>query len=67
MPLRRSKRHDRLYAKAKQGFCALFHFGCAPDTVALQVIPYYDYQYVYINGQAVLVDPASRQIVYVVR
>lgn len=38
-----------------------------PDTVALQVIPDYDYQYVYINGQAVLVDPASRQIVYVVR
>ena len=38
-----------------------------PETVALQVIPDYEYQYVYINGQAVLVDPASRQIVYVVR
>jgi hypothetical protein len=38
-----------------------------PDTVALQVIPDYQYQYVYINGQPVLVDPGSRQIVYVIR
>lgn len=38
-----------------------------PDTVALQAIPDYQYQYVYINGQPVLVDPGSRQIVYVVR
>ena len=38
-----------------------------PDTVTLRPIPDYDYQYVYINGQAVLVDPSTRQIVYVVR
>jgi uncharacterized protein YraI len=38
-----------------------------PETVALQTIPDYEYGYVYINGQAVLVDPATRQIVYVVR
>ena len=38
-----------------------------PDTVTLQAIPDYEYQYVYINGQPVLVDPASRQIVYVLR
>lgn len=38
-----------------------------PDTVTLQAIPDYDYQYVYINGQAALVDPSSRRIVYVVR
>ncbi|WP_248305203.1 DUF1236 domain-containing protein [Devosia sp. 1566] len=39
-----------------------------PETVTLQAIPEYtEYQYVYINGQPVLVDPATRQIVYVVR
>jgi uncharacterized protein YraI len=38
-----------------------------PDTVTLQAIPDYEYQYVYINGQPVLVDPDTRQIVYVVR
>lgn len=38
-----------------------------PDTVVLQPIPDYDYQYVYINGQPVLVDPGSRKIVYVMR
>lgn len=38
-----------------------------PDTVALQAIPDYQYRYVYINGQPVLVDPGSRRIVYVVR
>jgi len=38
-----------------------------PDTVSLQTIPDYDYRYVYINGQPVLVDPGSRQIVYVIR
>lgn len=38
-----------------------------PETVALQAIPDYDYEYVYINGQPVLVDPGSRRIVYVVR
>lgn len=38
-----------------------------PDTVTLRPIPDYEYQYVYINGQPVLVDPGTRQIVYVVR
>ncbi|SFV38774.1 Uncharacterized conserved protein YraI [Devosia crocina] len=38
-----------------------------PETVTLQTIPDYNYRYVYINGQPVLVDPSSRQIVYVVR
>lgn len=38
-----------------------------PETVTLQAIPDYEYQYVYINGQPVLVDPRSRQIVYVIR
>ena len=39
-----------------------------PETVTLQAIPEYDaYQYAYINGQPVLIDPATRQIVYVVR
>jgi uncharacterized protein YraI len=38
-----------------------------PDTVTLQAIPDYEYQYVYINGQPVLVDPGTRQIVYVMR
>lgn len=38
-----------------------------PETVTLQPVPDYEYQYVYINGQPVLVDPGTRQIVYVVR
>jgi uncharacterized protein YraI len=38
-----------------------------PPTVQLAPIPEYQYQYVYLNGQPVLVEPASRQIVYVVR
>ena len=38
-----------------------------PDSVTLQTIPDYEYSYVYINGQAVLVEPSSRQIVYLVR
>jgi uncharacterized protein YraI len=38
-----------------------------PDTVSLHAVPDYDYQYAYINGQRVLVDPGSRKIVYVVR
>ncbi|WP_102958049.1 DUF1236 domain-containing protein [Mangrovicella endophytica] len=38
-----------------------------PDTVELQTIPDYDYDYVYVNGQPVLVEPATRQVVYVVR
>lgn len=38
-----------------------------PDTVTLHGIPDYNYEYVYINGQPVLVDPTNRQIVYIVR
>jgi uncharacterized protein YraI len=38
-----------------------------PDTVALREIPDYEYRYVYVNGQQVLVEPSSRRIVYVMR
>jgi uncharacterized protein YraI len=38
-----------------------------PETVAVQEIPDYEYRYVYVNGQPVLVEPDSRRIVYIVR
>jgi uncharacterized protein YraI len=38
-----------------------------PDTVELREIPDYEYRYVYVNGQPVLVDAKTRQIVYIVR
>ncbi|MCO5071856.1 MAG: DUF1236 domain-containing protein [Rhizobiaceae bacterium] len=38
-----------------------------PDTVELREIPDYEYRYVYVNGQPVLVDANTRQIVYIVR
>lgn len=38
-----------------------------PETVALTPVPDYEYEYAYINGQPVLVDPATRRIVAVVR
>jgi len=38
-----------------------------PDTVQLQQVPDYSYDYAYVNGQPVLVDPTSRRIVYVYR
>lgn len=38
-----------------------------PRTVMLQPVPDYRYQYVYVNEQPVLVDPATRRIVYVFR
>jgi uncharacterized protein YraI len=38
-----------------------------PETVTLREIPNYEYQYVYLNGQPVLVEPQSRRIVYVLR
>jgi uncharacterized protein YraI len=38
-----------------------------PDTVQLAEIPDYEYRYVYVNGQPVLVDQNSRRIVYVMR
>lgn len=38
-----------------------------PDTVEIREIPDYEYRYVYVNGQQVLVEPDTRRIVYVVR
>ena len=38
-----------------------------PAEVGLRPVPDYRYQYVYVNGQPVLVDPATRRIVYVYR
>ncbi len=38
-----------------------------PDNVQLRQIPDYNYEYAYVNGQPVLIDPGSRQIVYVMR
>jgi hypothetical protein len=35
--------------------------------VQLRPVPDYNYRYVYVNRQPVLVDPASRRIVYVYR
>lgn len=36
-----------------------------PPTVMVHEIPDYEYRYVYINGEPVLVEPQSRRIVYV--
>lgn len=38
-----------------------------PETVQLAAIPDYQYRYVYVNNQPVLVDPSTRRIVYVMR
>ncbi|MCY1248581.1 hypothetical protein D9M72_620260 [compost metagenome] len=38
-----------------------------PQTVAVRRVPDYNYDYVSINGQPVLVEPATRRIVYVYR
>ena len=38
-----------------------------PDTVQLQQVPDYNYDYTYVNNEPVLVDPNSRRIVYVYR
>lgn len=38
-----------------------------PETLTLQEIPDYEYRYVYVNGQPVLVDSGTRRIVHVVR
>lgn len=38
-----------------------------PTTVELLPVPDYDYRYVYVNRQPVLVEPASRRIVYIYR
>jgi hypothetical protein len=36
-----------------------------PSEVILVDVPAYQYGYAYVNGMAVLVDPATRQIVYI--
>jgi uncharacterized protein YraI len=38
-----------------------------PETVELREIPDYEYRYVNVNNQPVLVEPSSRRIVYVIR
>lgn len=38
-----------------------------PEAVEVREIPDYEYRYVYVNGQAVLVEPETRKIVYIVR
>jgi len=38
-----------------------------PQTVELYDVPDYDYRYAYVNHVPVLVDPSSREIVYVYR
>lgn len=38
-----------------------------PEPVQLQPVPDHPYRYGYVNGQPVLVDPNTRQIVYVYR
>ncbi len=37
-----------------------------PDTVVLHQVPDYQYEYTYVNGQPVLVDPNTRKVVYIV-
>lgn len=36
-----------------------------PETVEIQAVPNTPYQYVYVNETPVLVDPATRQVIYV--
>ncbi|MER0236981.1 DUF1236 domain-containing protein [Fulvimarina sp. MAC8] len=38
-----------------------------PENVQLNAVPEYEYEYANVNGQQVLVDPNTRQIVYIVR
>lgn len=38
-----------------------------PETVELREIPNYEYRYVNVNNQPVLVEPGTRRIVYVMR
>src|SRR5262245_7395114 len=38
-----------------------------PENVEIREIPDYQYRYVYLNNQPVLVDPGTRRIMYVVR
>ncbi len=38
-----------------------------PDTVAVGTVPGYDYDYAYVNRVPVLVEPSTRQVLYVYR
>jgi uncharacterized protein YraI len=38
-----------------------------PESVVIHEIPRYEYRYVNVNGQSVLVEPGSRKIIYVLR
>lgn len=38
-----------------------------PEAVVLHPVPDYDYRFAYVNHQRVLVDPATREVVYIVR
>lgn len=38
-----------------------------PSSVAVQPIPEYEYEYVVVNNQPVLVEPSTRRIVYIYR
>jgi uncharacterized protein YraI len=38
-----------------------------PDTVAISGVPGYDYDYAYVNSVPVLVEPSTRQVLYVYR
>lgn len=38
-----------------------------PEAVVLHPVPEYEYRFAYVNHQRVLVDPTTRQIVYIVR
>jgi hypothetical protein len=40
--------------------------GLPPD-VALRPVPGYEYQYAYVNGVPVLVEPSSRRVRYIYR
>lgn len=38
-----------------------------PEAVTLNTVPTSDYRYAYVNGVPVVVDPAERRVVYIVR
>jgi uncharacterized protein YcfJ len=38
-----------------------------PETVEFREIPDYEYRYINVNGQNVLVDPGTRRVVYILR
>ena len=38
-----------------------------PEAVTLNTVPQSDYRYAYVNGVPVVVDPAERRVVHIVR